>query len=165
MKSRLIIIAVSTVRQRDLGRTVLIARVPQILIAAPSYLEQHGEPSHPNELPAHNCLVHLLSAPESLWKFTAGMEEVDVRVDGNIKSELGESIRSAALAGLGVSLHPAFMVATDIEDGRLRQLLPDWSCVHMSIQAVYPSGRHLPARTRVLLDFLQDWFFRRANWR
>jgi DNA-binding transcriptional LysR family regulator len=143
----------------------LLGRVPQLLIASPAYLAKAAKPHHPSELANHNCLVHLLSAPESVWTFTSGTEEVQVFVDGNIKSELGESIRSSTLAGLGISLHPAFMVANDIHEGRLIHLLTAWSLPHMSIQAVYPSNRHLPTRTRMLLDFLRDWFFTRDNFR
>ena len=112
-----------------------------------------------------DLIAPLLQEGESVWTFTSGTEEVQVFVDGNIKSELGESIRSSALAGLGISLHPAFMVANDIHEGRLIHLLTAWSLPHMSIQAVYPSNRHLPTRTRMLLDFLRDWFFTRDNFR
>src|SRR5690606_18586070 len=93
----------------------LLARVPQVLVAAPSYIEKHGEPRHPRDLLCHNCLVHLLSAASNAWRFKSEDGAQSIVIDGSIKSELGEALRSAALLGRGISVHPSFMIADDLE--------------------------------------------------
>jgi DNA-binding transcriptional LysR family regulator len=57
--------------------------------------------------------------------------------------------------GLGVSVLTDYMVREDIGQGRLVRLLPDWSLPSGGIHAVYPASRHVPAKVRVLVDFLK----------
>jgi DNA-binding transcriptional LysR family regulator len=65
-------------------------------------------------------------------------------------------IREGALAGLGIALLPAFIVAEDVRSGRLQRLLdgfepkPDWLCAH------YPDGRVLSPKSRLFTDFLVE---------
>jgi DNA-binding transcriptional LysR family regulator len=136
-----------------------IASVPQITVAAPTYLEQRGAPSHPEELTRHNCLIHLLSAPNDIWRYTSESRECAVKVDGSIKSELGEALRSAALMGKGISMHPAFMLAEDLRTGRLLPLMQPWRAPEMHVLAVYASNQHQPNRVRAFVNFLRKWFY------
>jgi DNA-binding transcriptional LysR family regulator len=41
----------------------------------------------------------------------------------------------------------------DIRADRLRRLLPDYASGQEETFAIYPSRRHLPPRTRLLIDF------------
>ena len=60
----------------------------------------------------------------------------------------------AACAGLGIVYLPRFYLAESIERGALVRILADFSSDPIDIQAVYPSRRLLPPKTRVCLDFL-----------
>ena len=59
----------------SLKDTSLVAQklgsVPQLLVAAQSYLAARGQPKTPEDLAAHNCLVHALKAPTNFWTFDA----------------------------------------------------------------------------------------------
>jgi DNA-binding transcriptional LysR family regulator len=133
--------------------------VPQILVASPSYIEKYGMPHDPRDLLRHNCLVHLLSAASNTWRFKSEDGAQSIVIDGSIKSELGEALRSAALLGRGISVHPSFMIADDLKAGRLVALLSDWSLPEMHIRAVYASNTHAPARVKSFLVFLKQWFY------
>jgi hypothetical protein len=65
-----------------------------------------------------------------------------------------EAVRAAALGGLGIGLLPEYQAIDDIEAGRLRRVLPDYTSEALPAYLVYPSRRHLPPRTRVVIDFL-----------
>jgi len=65
-----------------------------------------------------------------------------------------EALAAAARAGMGVARLPEFLVADDLARGTLRRILPRWSARRVDVFAVYSERRHLPARTRALLDFL-----------
>ena len=60
--------------------------------------------------------------------------------------------------GLGIARLGRNIVRTDLEAGRLVQILPDYACVYPSgelpsVWILYPN-RRLLYRTRVLVDFL-----------
>ena len=64
------------------------------------------------------------------------------------------ALRLAALRGIGVCQFPIFVVADDLNSGRLVDLLPEWSPKAGILHAVFPSRRGLLPSVRALLDFL-----------
>ena len=81
-----------------------------------------------------------------------------MRVSGNLISNSGETLRRAALEGVGVCLAAGFLVGDDLDAGRLVRLLPEYRPVEMAMNAIYPHRRYLPAKVRVFVDFLVQWF-------
>jgi DNA-binding transcriptional LysR family regulator len=67
-------------------------------------------------------------------------------------------MRQAALSSLGFAIMPDFICADDIRSGALVPLLDDWLPGGGGIFAVYPHRRYLPAKVRVLVDYLAQWF-------
>lgn len=68
------------------------------------------------------------------------------------------TLRLAVLRGGGICQFPAFVVAEDIKQGHLIDLLPDWSPKPGIIHAMFPSKRGLFPSVRVLLDFLVEQY-------
>jgi DNA-binding transcriptional LysR family regulator len=139
----------------------LLTRVPQVLTASPAYLAANGEPHAPEDLTSHQCLVHSIKSPNSVWTFD---EDKVVNVAGAIRSNLGEALRQAALQGQGISMHPTYMVQADIETGRLVRILPDHQAEQMSVYAVYPQRRFRQRRVIGFLDFIKTWLRRSQDW-
>jgi DNA-binding transcriptional LysR family regulator len=77
-----------------------------------------------------------------------------VRVSGNLVTNSGETVRIAALQGVGISLAAGFLVAEDLEQGRLVRLLPQCRPVEFSMNAVHPHRHHLSAKVRSFIDLL-----------
>ncbi len=71
------------------------------------------------------------------------------------------TLRSAALAGVGVVQLPLMMVTEQLAEGTLVRLLPDWSVRHEIIHAVYPSGAGCYLRYAAYWIIL---FSASANW-
>ncbi len=69
----------------------------------------------------------------------------------------GEVAVGWALEGRGLLLRSQWDIAHDVERGRLRIVLPEWS-MPADIHAVYPTRRGLPARTRAFIDHLAQQF-------
>ena len=149
-----------------------LGSVPQLLVAAQSYLTMHGKPQTPEDLVHHDCLVHALKAPTNFWTFTgpthvlksATKVKHSVRVSGSMRANFGEPLRHAALLGHGISMHPKYMVAQDIEENRLKIVLPAYQPVRLDIYAMYPSRRNVPGRVRLFLAFLQERFASNPDW-
>ena len=137
--------------------TWLLAMARTVVCAAPDYLERHGAPSHPAELAGHNCFIH------TGWLLTQGWDFSDadgplppIRITGNFRTNGFFDQHTAALAGHGLAVLPRYFVDPDLRSGRLVAVLTDFEGPRMPLRLVYPSGRQLPAKTRVFIDSLVE---------
>jgi DNA-binding transcriptional LysR family regulator len=128
------------------------------LVAAPSYLEKHGAPATPSDLAQHSCIVHDAGPVSTNWRLLGPEGPQDIEVIGKFSATNSEVVRQAALSGHGIALLPEPQVLDDILGARLYRLLPDYPTERTKIFLVYPSRRHLPPRTRVVIDFLVERF-------
>ncbi|MCK1790696.1 LysR family transcriptional regulator [Pseudomonas violetae] len=67
------------------------------------------------------------------------------------------TLRAFALSGQGVAILPQWLVAEDLQAGRLVRLLADHSFSQQGVYALYPDTRHLPLKVRAFIDFMKDW--------
>lgn len=138
----------------------------RVLCASPEYLRRRGVPSKPDQLSSHDCLVMVSGKlANSVWRLRgASGGEVSVRVRGRLEANLGEVIRDAAIAGMGIALHSTWHVCDDLRAGRLQRVLPTYSLPESGIYAVMPQRRLVPARARAFTDFLAQRFGRTPPW-
>ncbi|MFM0225796.1 LysR family transcriptional regulator [Paraburkholderia dipogonis] len=130
-----------------------------VIVGAPAYLARHGTPQTPGDLNAHNRLGFGFARAMSGWPLLdARGNAIDVPVAGNAVVSDGETLRQLALAGVGLARLAAFQVRDDVAAGRLVVLLDACSPGDTEpVNALYlGQGGHLPARVRVLLDFLVE---------
>lgn len=127
-------------------------------MAAASYLDSRGEPADPGALAEHDCLVFTRGAAPDEWDFMGDGGVIAVPVRGRLRTDGIEALAAAAVAGLGISRLPLWLVRDELADGRMRRILRPWRVSPRPIFAIYPSRRFLAARTRVLIDFLVDEF-------
>ncbi|WP_312837455.1 LysR substrate-binding domain-containing protein, partial [Atlantibacter hermannii] len=66
------------------------------------------------------------------------------------------AVRETVLAGLGVGIVSAWIVASDLAQGRLVQVLPQWQAAPLPVWLVYPYSRYYPARLRKFLDLMRE---------
>jgi DNA-binding transcriptional LysR family regulator len=66
----------------------------------------------------------------------------------------GESLRAAALAGLGLAAIPEWLVADALVAGQLTRVLADHETPSGGIYAVYPTNRLLASRVRLFVDHI-----------
>jgi DNA-binding transcriptional LysR family regulator len=132
-----------------------LATWQHVLCCSPAYLEKHGSPRQLSELADHNCVRHVLYPFGDGWHFLdpKGVP-ASVRISGNLTTNSGETLRLAALQGIGISLAAGFLIGDDLRTGRLVRLLPEYRPVEMSINAVYPHRHHLSAKVRSFIDLL-----------
>jgi len=138
----------------------------RVLCAAPAYLKRRGTPATPQELSDHDCLLMAgAKGPRDVWTFRApDGSETTVRVRGRLESNMGEVVRDAALAGLGISLHSAWHVCEDLKAGRLKIVLPEYRLPESAIYAVMPPRRLVLPRARAFIDFLAAYFGETPPW-
>jgi DNA-binding transcriptional LysR family regulator len=133
-----------------------------VLCASPGYLAAHGGPAHPRELADHQVLAYSYWSGGDDWRFHGPEGEVSVRVNPRIRTNSGDTCRAAALEDQGIVLQPDFLVGPDLKRGSLVELMPGYRSIELGIHAVYATRKHLPMKTRRLVDFLVEGFRRRA---
>ncbi len=148
------------IRTGNLADSSLIAKRlapdPQVIVAAPDYLAERGEPQLPEDLAHHSCLI---LGDDQIWTLRKDDERVEVRVTGRLRSDNGELLRHAAVERLGILRISRARVAEDLKRGKLALVLPSYDAGSQSaIWAVYPSSRHLLPKLRVFLQFMSDWY-------
>lgn len=131
----------------------------RILCAAPDYLARRGEPTRPEDLAAHDCLVHAANEPRN-WFFRRGGKLVSQAVNARVESDNYAVLLELARQSLGILRVGENLVLEDIRAGRLVQVLPGYRCVYPNgelpgLWLLYPS-RRMPHRTRLLIDFLVE---------
>ena len=130
----------------------------RVVCAAPSYIEEHGLPDHPDQLVDHSCLILKNAVAMNDWAFLYDGAIHKVHVDGRFESNSGVAIHAAALAGLGVAQIGSSIVAPDLASGALVSCLDDFVVNQRPINAVYPHKRHLSQKTRAFIDFIVNKF-------
>jgi DNA-binding transcriptional LysR family regulator len=125
-----------------------------VLCCSHGYIEAHGRPEQLAELAERNCLRHV-NYPYDEWRFVDRKgTSASVRISGRLVCNSGETLRRAALDGIGIALAAGFLVHDDLEAGRLVRLLPEYRPVELSMIAVYPHRHHLSAKVRTFIDML-----------
>lgn len=125
----------------------------RILVAAPAYLDAAGRPSTPDEMGGHAFLRY--GAATAPWRLRGpNGARASLTASARLRVDDGDAVHAWGLAGLGIMLKSEVDVAADIAAGRLERVLQDWDGGEAPIVALYPSARHLPRKTRVLLDAL-----------
>jgi DNA-binding transcriptional LysR family regulator len=132
----------------------------ELTCASPAYLEQHGEPSTPQSLAEHHCLLNSHYSGREEWLYHQQHELLRVRVSGPFASNHYSLLKKAALAGAGIARLPSYLLQAELADGRLRWLLRDYQTRRMPMYLVHPYQGGLPKRTQVLADYLIGWFKR-----
>ncbi|BCH23106.1 LysR family transcriptional regulator [Mesorhizobium sp. L-8-10] len=151
------------IRISRLENSSLIARrlspFSVVVCASPELIEKHGLPERPQQLAALPCIIDTNGRWLSNWPFKGDSGETfSVSVAGPIEVNSPLASRAAALAGLGFAILPDFIAAPEVEAGRLVTVLHDRVLTGGGIFAVYPHRRYLPAKVRVFVDFLVQWF-------
>jgi LysR family transcriptional regulator for bpeEF and oprC len=152
------------VRGGVLADSALIARRIGVLsfvtCAAPSYIARYGMPQHPRDLLRHRCVNYFSAKTGKVyeWDFTRDGERIQLPLPGLIALNDSNAYVAAGLAGLGIVQMTDFTLEDYLGDGRLVQLLGDWTTDPIPIHVVYPQNRHLSAKVRVFVEWVAELF-------
>lgn len=172
------------IRIGALGSQNLVARpigkARLMVCAAQDYLNSNGIPATPDDLPKHQCLTYAYASENHVWRFakqrksdgkSGGESEsdasavVNVRVGGSVHSNNGLLLRELAAQGMGITMAPDFILQSAVNEGRLVEIMTEWSPPALTIYAAYPSRKHLSAKVRGFAAFLQEWLAARCPYK
>lgn len=142
-----------------------------VLVATPDYLRTNGVPQAPADLAGHSIIVSSRRDSPSfvMWTLKRGAQEDKVYAPARLVSREGIHIREACLSGAGICRQFELVARPLIASGDLKQVLPEWSLDSFPIHAVFPSRKEVPAKAKVLVNFLrsilreEEWWMRRGK--
>jgi DNA-binding transcriptional LysR family regulator len=139
-----------------------LAPIHARVVAAPSYLAAHGTPRHPADLAHHACFLYANAI--GAWQFRkADGEEAAVRPAGPLITDNGDAMMPSLLAGLGIARLPDFIIERELADGRLVEILGDWSPMNIALHLMTPPSALRPARVELVIEFLSQRFRKLAT--
>jgi hypothetical protein len=91
----------------------------------------------------------------SPWSFRGGTAEETVTLKGSVRTTAAEGLREAVFAGLGSCVASEWMFQPDLDNGRVKQVLPAWTLPSVDLWAAFPTGRRASAKAWALTDFIE----------
>jgi DNA-binding transcriptional LysR family regulator len=129
-----------------------------VLVASPRLLERQGTPTTVEEASQLDSVA--MSATDGVVSIqlthSSGHQAVLQQRPRLIADDL-LTLKLAVLGGSGMCSLPDYMCEEELRDGRLVQLLPEWTRPVGVVHAVFPSRRGLSPAVRSFLDFLGEY--------
>ena len=128
--------------------------IAMMAAASPGFLEHHGTPESVADLAALPEIRYGLR-PRSSWRVEdpdGRVRTLDMRPAHTVTN--GDFAVRAAIAGQGIVVEPAFIVAEAVERGALVRLLPDHAFPTITAFTVRPPAVGGTARVRALVEHL-----------
>lgn len=131
-----------------------LCRVPRFAVASPGYFSARPIPSLPSDLVGHLCLGFEGFNEQSTWVFEGETGRHAVRIDPEIRLDDAETLLDFVLADAGIGILPGWLVARHLEQGRLEQVLPEFTVPSMPMTILYQANAAPSLRVRSLIDHL-----------
>jgi DNA-binding transcriptional LysR family regulator len=132
----------------------LVASIPRVIVASPTYLSQAGVPVTPSDLTQHRIVGGTATAVPSAWVFERDGEKVAVDLQPTFSTNSNEGAVAAAAGGLGITSTTEWSCQREFTSGSLVRLLADWKMEDIPVYAYFPMGPATRAAARMLVDHL-----------
>jgi len=132
-------------------------------VATPAFLREHGLPAAPGDLRSLSSVGLQEELRSQTWNFGHGQGAVDeVTLAPAYSVDNWFLARLVTLQSMGFSIVPKGVVQTELDDGKLIRLLPEYSIAtpDKNIFIVFLARKYLPRKTRAFIDYASDYLSR-----
>lgn len=133
-----------------------LAHVRRVLVATPAYLERHGVPAQPHELAAHPFIRVTGLFGDRLLQLVDPQRTIE---HAPLSLAWGANhwrpVYELLLAGAGIGVLQEPVCVEALASGQLVRLLPDYTVPGFELNALFPSARPVPPKTRAILALLE----------
>ncbi len=142
------------------ARRLFAVRLP--IVGAPALFDRLGRPEHPRDLARFPAFAYThVRNPGRLHFHHPEQGEFTADLKGPIRSNNADVLLDALIAGTGLSPLPDFLAWRCLADGRLEEVLPEWTgSATRALHVVTPPTAMRPARVKALIDFLAAAFLK-----
>lgn len=130
-----------------------LAQISLHICAAPSYLQQHGEPQTLNDVALHQILHYSYMEDAS-----SPLMKAWLAAPRRLQSNNGDVLTAAAVAGHGLTIQPSFIVEPFVATQQLKCILTEHTPKPIGLYAVYAHRTMLASKMRAFLDFSSRYF-------
>lgn len=129
-----------------------------VVCATPGFAAAQGLPDTPDALQHWPLIASSLMGPQIRLQARRGGEQRVLRLEPTLASEHYPFLRSAAAAGLGLAITPAYVVGDLLARGELLTVLDDWQFdLYGTRLYLLHMPNRLPTRAaRTLIDFIAE---------
>lgn len=133
----------------------LVAPSRMRLVASPRYLDAFGVPTSPEQLQGHQAVSFPQPGGYVSWSLaTDGQQATRIRMPIRVSGHSVQTLRSAAVEGVGIALLPLPAVKAELDTGRLVGLLEGHWSTGCGLSVLYPSRKHLPLAVSMFIDLV-----------
>lgn len=132
-----------------------IMTLPRHLVASPRLLEKVGTPKTPadlKDLPWLGVLQPHFYSRDKVQLYRDG-KSCSLLLKPRLLLDTVTGLREVALAGVGFTMQPDWLVHSELASGKLVKVLPDWHLTDLDLYVVHLPHRHMPGRVKSFVDF------------
>jgi DNA-binding transcriptional LysR family regulator len=136
-----------------------ITSVPCSVVANPALIERYGMPTHIAQLETLPCITTVSALKGTPWQFVTHGQKNSfkiINIKGVYHANSGEMAMAGALAGVGFAILAKQPCRSSLEAGQLVEVSLDHIAAPLHLFALYSSREYLPAKTRALVEYIQQ---------
>lgn len=138
-----------------------LATLSTCICGSPEYFAKNGYPQSPEALSQHEWVIYKLTS--GVLSLSKGKRTYSIVTKGSITTNNSAARTAFVEGGQGLGRIPIYDAIPKINQGKLQQILPDYSLNDINVYGVYPPGTADTKKLRLLLTFLKDYFQQQIN--
>jgi len=141
----------STLRATRLGGFRVVAA------ASPTYLQGRALPKTPEQLSQFDWVMHAgFLGPQTWSAHRASARRYRVKLKGRYQADTAAGVLGFVQADCAAGLLPDWLIRTELANGALIDMLPNYGLPEQGVYALFPNTHHVPTKVRRLIDFLRE---------
>ncbi|QXW27020.1 LysR family transcriptional regulator [Acinetobacter johnsonii] len=139
---------------------VPLAKVEQILVASPSFINHSALISRPEDLVNHDLVaLNIMKNHHALvFENSVTGEKVNIEMPSRLSTNNVLVAKSMCMQGQGIARILFLDVQKDLMSGSLIEVLPEWKLPAFTLYAVVAKQEQQPAKIQRCLDALKKYF-------
>lgn len=139
--------------------------VEQVLVAAPSYINQSPHIAHPEDLKKHDLIPSTANEGQSIQVQHCSGDSAQIEMPTRLSTNNALVAKSLCLNGHGITGMFYLDAESDLKQGALVEVLPHWKLPKLTLYAVTPKAEQQPIKVHRCIDALKNYFTQLPNQR
>ncbi|WP_026973504.1 LysR family transcriptional regulator [Aliagarivorans marinus] len=128
-----------------------------VMVASPAYLARFGTPQTPDDLRNHKLICYSNLPNYNQWRFTGpDGQQTELALHSFVATNSSQLEVELCIAGQGIMRMPEFNLGDELSNGRLVEVLKDYSNGDVDVYLVYPNRKHMSSKVRSFIDMFLE---------
>lgn len=137
-----------------------LARVDQVMVASPSYLNQNSPITRPEDLLSHDLIpINIMKNYQSFsFEHVSTSENVNIEMKHRLQTNNVFVAKSLCQSGHGIARILYLDIQKELKNGTLVEVLPEWKLPAFTLNAMILKREQQPMKIHRCLDALKQYF-------